>query len=93
MELKLNHRANLDFVPLTNNLDVKNGRVGVVLHLHRQLVLPGVAALGLADEDDAVAVRVADADVGGVDGLAFLQPGDLGPGFTLETSTRSVKSS
>ena len=77
---------------LTYDLDIKYGGVTVVLHLHRHVVLPGVAALGLADEDDAVAVCVADADVGGVDGLPVLQPGDLRPGFTLERVQVQMKS-
>lgn len=56
---------------LTYDLDVKNGCVRVVFHLHIHLVLSRVAAFCFTDEDNAVALRVADADVR-IDILALL---------------------
>lgn len=58
----------------------------MVFNLHGHLVFARVAALCFTDEDDAVTVCVADADVRGLDGLAFLQPGDLRPRFALQTA-------
>lgn len=58
----------------------------MVFNLHTHLILPRVAAFGLTYEDDAVAVCVADVDVCWLYGLAVLQPGDLRPGFALQTS-------
>ena len=70
---------------LTYDLYVNDGRVLVVFNLHTHLILPRVAAFGLTYEDDAVAVCVADVDVCWLYGLAVLQPGDLRPGFALQT--------
>lgn len=70
---------------LTYDLNVNYSCVHMVFNLHCHLVLPGVAAFRLTDEDDAVAVRVADADVGGLYGRSVLQPHDLWPGFALRT--------
>ncbi len=56
----------------------------MVFNLHTHLILSGVAAFCFTDEDDAVTVRVADADVCGLYGLAILHPVDLWSGFSLQ---------
>lgn len=58
----------------------------MVFNLHGHLILSRVAAFCFTDENDAVAVCVADAYVGRLDGLALFQPVDLRPGFTLQKS-------
>lgn len=58
----------------------------MVFNLHSHFILPRVAAFCLTNEDDAVAVCVADVDVCRLYRLAFLQPGDLRPGLALQTS-------
>lgn len=73
---------------LTYDLYVNDGCVLVVVNLHSHLILSRVAAFCFTDEDDAVTVCVADADMRGVYGLAFLQPGDLGSRFALQTLQR-----
>lgn len=73
---------------LTYNLDVKHCCVHMVFNLHGHLVFARVATLCFTDEDDAVTVCVADANVRGLDGFAFLQPGDLRPRFALQTPLR-----
>ncbi len=60
----------------------------MVFNLHSHLVLSGVAAFCFTDEDDAVAVCVADADMCWFYRLAVFQPGDLRPWFALQTPFR-----
>lgn len=57
---------------LTYNLNVKNCCVHMVFNLYGHLIFARVAALCFTDEDDAVTVCVADANMRGLDGLAFL---------------------
>lgn len=73
---------------LTYNLYVNNGCVHMVFNLHGHLVLSRVAAFCFTDEDDAVTVCVADANMCRLYGVALLQPGDLRPGFALQMSHR-----
>lgn len=76
---------------LTYDLYVNNSCVHMVFNLYCHLILPRVAALCFTDEDDAVAVCVADADMGRLYGLTVLQPHDLRPGFALQTSHRTAQ--
>lgn len=69
---------------LTYDLYVNNSCIHMVFNLHSHLILPRVAAFCFTDEDDAITVCVADADVGRLYGFALLQPGDLRPGFALQ---------
>lgn len=67
---------------LTNNLYVDNGCIHVVFNLHSHLVLSRVATFCFTDEDNAVTLCVADANVR-IDILALLKPADLWPWFAL----------
>lgn len=60
----------------------------MVLNLHSHFILSRVTTFCFTDEEDAVAVCVADADVCRLYGLAVLQPVDLRPGFALQISHR-----
>lgn len=60
----------------------------MIFNLYFHVILPRVAAFCFTDEDDAIAVCVTDADVGWLDGLTLLQPGDLRPGFALQISSQ-----
>lgn len=48
---------------LTYYLYVNDSCIHMVFNLHCHLILPRVAAFGLTDEDDTIAVCVTDADV------------------------------
>lgn len=69
---------------LTYNLYVNNSCVHMVFNLHSHLIFPRVASFCFTDEDNAVTLGVADANVR-IDVLALLKPADLWPGFSLET--------
>ena len=58
----------------------------MVFNLHGHLILSRVAAFCFTDENDAITVCVADADVGRLYGLALFRPVDLRPWFALQTS-------
>lgn len=59
----------------------------MVFNLHCHVILPRVAALCFADEDDAVTVCVTDANLRRLYRDAILQPGDLRSGFALHTNS------
>lgn len=73
---------------LTHDLNVNNSCVHVIFYLHFHLILPRMATLCFANENDAVAVCVTDANMGRLYGLSVLRPDDLRPGFSLQTSHR-----
>lgn len=73
---------------LTYDLYVNNGCIHMVFNLHSHLVLSRVATLCFTNEDNAVTLCVADANMCRIYGLALLQPSNLWPGFALQTSGR-----
>lgn len=62
----------------------------MVLNLHCHLILPRVASLRFTDENDAITVCVADANMGRFYRLAFFDPCNLWPWFALCTCIETL---